>query len=546
MFFLGLAKFIHQDNLFLVCKHLLIQAKVNFTDSYLTAKVKKHIDYPSLLTVKETLEEYGVKTLAVRKGSFSYADFETPFICTIQREGWSNPNFIVVDAIDGDKINFVDPEINKAVELSIDEFNEIDTGVALLIDFDAAKDEENYKINLQNERRGIFTKSIPILLLTSTVLWSVIYQFKDGFSWPTLIEVVFILTSFIGLIISFLLLVREVDNHNPFVNEVCGILGKKSNCKAVLSSNQAKFFGISWSSWGFTYFTTFFLSMIFFAKQPSNLYFWSTISSLISPYILFSIYYQWRIIKQWCPLCLAVQFLLIINLFCGIFFFKSSMSAISTYDYYLVFVLCFLSAAIFMGVYFLIPMFQLSNDSHQFEMRWKRLRYNSVVFNSLLNQSEKLSISADGLGLIIGNPMATDEIIKVCNPYCRPCSRAHLELEELIKKNMNLRVRIIFTATGADDDQRSAPVRHLLAIEERDGTQILHQALDDWYLSDEKNYDDFSLKYPMNGELKTQTNKAIAMHEWCEKMKIRATPTFFINGKELPESYDFSDLKYFF
>ena len=61
------------------------------------------------------------------------------------------------------------------------------------------------------------------------------------------------------------------------------------------------------------------------------------------------------------------------------------------------------------------------------------------------------------------------------------------------------------------------------------------QALDDWYLAEKKDYDAFALKYPMNGELQQQKDKIIAMREWCDAMKIRATPTIYINGQELPE-----------
>ncbi len=50
----------------------------------------------------------------------------------------------------------------------------------------------------------------------------------------------------------------------------------------------------------------------------------------------------------------------------------------------------------------------------------------------------------------------------------------------------------------------------------------------------------------MNGELNRQTEKVLEMRNWCEAMKIRATPTLYINGKELPEIYSPIDLKYFF
>ncbi|PUZ29772.1 hypothetical protein DCC81_10130 [Chitinophaga parva] len=35
------------------------------------------------------------------------------------------------------------------------------------------------------------------------------------------------------------------------------------------------------------------------------------------------------------------------------------------------------------------------------------------------------------------------------------------------------------------------------------------------------------------------------MYEWCKKTNVTFTPTFFLNGYQLPENYSISDLKYF-
>lgn len=113
-------------------------------------------------------------------------------------------------------------------------------------------------------------------------------------------------------------------------------------------------------------------------------------------------------------------------------------------------------------------------------------------------------------------------------------------------KGRKVKIRIIFTASGEESDKKTAPVQHLLAIQEKYGLHQVQQALDDWYLADEKNYEKFAKKYPMNGELKNQKDKIIAMRDWCDNMKIRATPTIFINGSELPDTYLISELKNLF
>jgi len=48
----------------------------------------------------------------------------------------------------------------------------------------------------------------------------------------------------------------------------------------------------------------------------------------------------------------------------------------------------------------------------------------------------------------------------------------------------------------------------------------------------------------MNGELEKQAAKLEAMSNWCKEIKIQATPTFLVNGYQLPEAYKIEDVKY--
>ncbi len=90
------------------------------------------------------------------------------------------------------------------------------------------------------------------------------------------------------------------------------------------------------------------------------------------------------------------------------------------------------------------------------------------------------------------------------------------------------------------------PVKHLLAIAVKGNLQLTAQALDDWYLADKKDYDAFAAKYHMNGELNEQTEKIELMYKWCTDAEIVGTPTFFVNGKRLPETYNINELKNIF
>ena len=130
--------------------------------------------------------------------------------------------------------------------------------------------------------------------------------------------------------------------------------------------------------------------------------------------------------------------------------------------------------------------------------------------------------------------------------FCGPCAKAHPVLEEIVQHNKDVNVKVIFTATNAESDSTGKPVKHLLAIAANQNAQLTEQALDDWYMADKKDYELFAAKYPMNGELKLQEDKIDLMKKWCDEAEITATPTIFINGKRLPETYNINELKNIF
>ena len=103
---------------------------------------------------------------------------------------------------------------------------------------------------------------------------------------------------------------------------------------------------------------------------------------------------------------------------------------------------------------------------------------------------------------------------------------------------------MIFTATGDDEDRRTAPAAHMLAVAANNDEAQTRKALNDWYNAEEKNYEQFAAKYPMNGELKLQKATLKMMNEWCNEVGIAHTPTFFVNGHRLPTQYEIEDLKF--
>jgi protein-disulfide isomerase len=261
------------------------------------------------------------------------------------------------------------------------------------------------------------------------------------------------------------------------------------------------------------------------------------------PYTIFSVYYQWRVAKQWCVLCLAVQALFVlgtINVLLNNFLWPlSNLSFLQIANCLFLFTLPAL-------IWYSIKPFVLKlQENKNTQRQYLRIKFNTEIFEALLKKQKQVIVPTDGIGIDIGNPNATNEIIKVCNPYCGPCATAHPKIEALLEHNKNIKGKVIFTTPNNENNKAIKPVKHLLAIASENNAYKTNQALDDWYLPAEKDYETFANKHQMNGELEKQGNKIEAMDKWCIATHIKFTPTIFINGYQLPDAYSIEDLEYF-
>jgi uncharacterized membrane protein/thiol-disulfide isomerase/thioredoxin len=517
---------------------------VRHTQTRVDRLLKDHLDYPSLLSIKDVLSEYGIASVAIQKGKYAYNDFETPFICAIQQEDWPQPGFTVVTDCTSDRISYLDPLSGKVKTSALATFEQMDKEIVLLLDGEHGKDELLYARNRKQEITENIIGRLPLYVFFAILFAALLFMYQTRTSW---LGPLLLLSSTAGVLISLLLVWHEVDAHNPFIKEVCGGNNrKKLNCSAVLNSEGSTFLGISWSVWGFAYFATLMVCQVLFTGAIAYLRPWSILSIVALLYVPYSLYYQARIVKQWCPLCLATQALIVINGLASALFLYMEGGGILYMDIVPALHIFTIGLAILTATYYAIPLLKQARDSRSYEKRWKKLRFNPDIFRSLLQKSRPISVSAEGLGILIGNPDAKNEIIKVCNPYCGPCSSAHPELEHIIKNNPDVRLRIIFTANGQDDDLKTNAVKLFLAVEKKYGKIKLKNLLHKWYSAETIQFEDFEEEYQIKASSQNYSKEILDMRKWCNEIKIRATPTIFINGRELPDSYRIAELKNFF
>lgn len=541
-----LTTFFRRENIIEATAQLLALANVNVTGTTLEKDLHNHPDYPSLLSVSDVFKSYGVNNIAVKTSTEKLSSLPFPCLAPI-RINSHEEKLTVLREFNNGIFRYLNPESLREEQIPADEFkSKWKSGTVLLIDADDARGENDYyqkrsAEKLSSAKRVALVLIFPLLILVSCV--ALLFRYDLAIS---IMPAAFSLITLAGLLTTGLLIWYELDQYNPVAQKICKA-GKKVNCGAILNSKAAQIAGISWSVIGLTYFAGSNILLLVTAMfNPQTLFTLSWLNLLALPYILFSVYYQWKVAGQWCILCLAVQSVLLLQ---GIVAFAagwhqaSDSSHVLTYPFITTFILSFSVPAVALG--FLLPAYKKAKAGKSDKAELNRLKHNIQIFDALLAKQKSVSENPEGLGITLGNPAAKHKIIKVCNPYCGPCAEAHAPMEQLVHANPDIQVQIIFTASNVSGDNGAAPVKHFLAIKEKYGTELTSQALDDWYNAPKKDYDAFAAKYAMNGELAKQSSKIDAMRAWCDTTQISFTPTFFVNGQQLPDMYTVNDLKYF-
>jgi uncharacterized membrane protein len=524
------------ENCYQTTKKILSLLKIKHTNKYINDSILSHPDHPSLLSISDTLEKYHIESIGIKIQANKLN--EIPLPCIVQVEKGEKPLFFVLKSINDDSISYFD-EKNKLIKTRKINFLEIWTGICLLVETSENSKEIDIENKLISRKILNFLKgSILFLLLT----WMSLSFFNTNLttnSSSIAYAIAYAVLKIVGIITGIMLLWFEVDQYNPIIQNFCSGSSKKINCNSVLSSEHSKLFkgALSLGLLGFSYFLGTFTYLIFNSFSSSALSILGLFSFVSIPIILLSIYYQAIVIKQWCKFCVIIQVSLlgeILISYLGDFYTNISYDTMPALFLFLLIPI--------LGWKLLKPLLEERKKINLLTRKYGKIKNNPNVLEALLMKSRKISTSPKGLGISFNKKPAKYNVIKVCSPYCGPCASAHPILEDLVNKG-KINLQILFSVSNEENDLKTKPVSHFLAIDEKGNKNTTQHALDNWYLAKNKDYEAFSQKYPMNGELVKQKDKIEAMNSWCEKEKITHTPTIFINGYELPKEYSVKDLQ---
>lgn len=524
------------DNCLFVTKNLIRKLRITSTDEYLSDTILSHPDHPSLICISDTLKKYNIESLAVKVDQKKLLELPMPCIVQFYNPGFK---FHVLTDFSNSEVKYLD-DYGSSIVIQKKEFLKRWTGICLLAETTDFSGEPDIKNRLRGKRIMNFLKLAVVILFCSWFLIQMTQSFilKSDFY---LLGIMYLIVKYIGLATGAMLLWYEVDKYNPTLQSFCsGSTGRRINCDAVLKSKYSSLFNgqLSLGLLGFAYFFGTLSLLIITSFSGSSLTISSYSSLAVAPTILISTYYQAIVIKQWCKFCIVIQAMLLFEVLIVLISdsYKGSFELLD-----IIFFLTALMLPILVWKW-LHPVFEKYKEVNLYKRELKKIKYNPNVLSGLLFRAKKISTSTKSLGISFNNKIAEYNVIKVCNPYCSPCAKAHPILDELVKKKI-ISLQVLFTVNEDEKDIRYKPVSHFLAIAAQGNDKRTQLALSDWYHFGNKDYEAFTKKYPINGELKIQHTKIRAMSLWCNDENITQTPTLFINGHRLPKEYSVEDLK---
>jgi len=387
-------------------------------------------------------------------------------------------------------------------------------------------DNEKALAGEELDRRQLIVAAAVIGLLAVLSLYSQIT--------PTLAALM--LVAITGLGITILIVQQELGISNQITEQLCNA-SKETDCHAVILSKGSRIGKwLNWADAGIIYFSSFLVLLVASPGSPML----SLIAAAAIPFIFFSVYYQWRMVKKWCTLCLltigalAIQFVLLLP-----DAVKSEVGNIRVED--MAFTAFTFASLAFIWLLLVKPSLKRNEELSEKNKSLLRFKNNPDIFSDLLVRQRKVDMTPFENDLQLGNPDSPIQIMVACNPYCAPCAKAHRVLHELVEKNdIGLTVRFTINAEQPDSGKTQV-VQHIVQHLAETGHTALksRQLLNDWFMT--MNYEKFIDKYPI-AEKVDVSDWMKRQEAWVTEANIKVTPTIFINGNELPKSYSVNDL----
>lgn len=504
--------------------------KLNVSHAYIEKQLLSHPDYPSILSVSDTLEQLGLSVQVGRTEKEQLLNIPYPYLLHSKAH---QSGFLLIN--------------NEKVLSNHLEKLKIGEGVVLKAEHKEEVSNPYYEESLQKETLQKWSKYIVLLSVGMLLLLSLLSNLSFE-------NIIFLLTALAGLTLGYVLIAKDLGVKYAAVESFCGA-GAANHCDKVLTSEYSKLFGtVSFSDAVLSYFAvqTIIAGFVLPFSEATTAW-WTVLGGLAAlsiPVILFSLYYQWAKIQAWCRLCLLVVGVLTLQIGFFSYAFLNGLFTPNSPGMVELGTTLSLFAGIGSVVIWMKELVKSKKSGLLHEVNANRTKYRSDVFTYLLHKGKQVDSNTLLKDMVIGPKEGPIEILAIINLHCQPCKIAYEELLKLHYMYPNiLKIKIRLLNSGRNTLKNYSASTYVIRYWENHiynkdiESSLTKQFFKDWYRYNDK--DLFINKYQL-----TKINKSLSadivyentVYEWITRSTIIKTPTFFLNGFMLPDNYSLKDI----
>ena len=504
-----------------ILENFLDALDISYTKRFTRNMFQEHPHKNNMYGLKKMLDVYGVKTMGVYVDTKDLLELNYPCILHIHGD------FVIGLDCKANTVRFL--QHGKETTLSYDVFRQTWTGNTLVVQETTDATEPDYKEHQRDELiSNAKTYSIPLMLALAVVVGLV-----NNLGSINVFEAMRILLSCSGIFVCAMLMEKQLYGESRYGDRVCSLFSH-ADCNSVLDGPMAKVFGISWSEIGLGYFAA---NILLLVLIPSSSEFVTVINWIAMLYGVWSIYYQWRIAKSWCVLCVIVQTIIWTM---GITAIVSCFTVPFVLNMVSGLLVCIVFAACIMAVHQYASTHVTEMERVDAVQQYRALKADGDVAKALFEKSEYYETSLYDSSIIFGNPNAKMRVTILSNPHCNPCARMHEHVERLLSMRENdICVQYIFSSFN-DELEKSS--RYLISCYfDNSKDEALHKFAQ-WYTKDKFDYKNIITKEREHIHTVMIEEELERHHSWRHKTSLIETPTILVNGYKLPKEYELEDL----
>ncbi|WP_299384125.1 vitamin K epoxide reductase family protein [uncultured Lacinutrix sp.] len=516
-----------KDSLSFLVQSLLQKNKIKIDGEELDFQIQSHPSYPSLHAITGVLSHFDIENTAIRVPVDKETLEQLPpsFIAQIKRNEVTDFALVVKKGK-----NYKTIYNNKENEtISEAAFLEQFTGII------AAVEKDETKTTGQENTSNIQKPLVAISLALFTLLFFI--------SNPSLSTSIYFILSLIGAGISFLIIQHDLGLSSKIVESICSQESKITNCNAVLNSKGATLYkNIKLSDVSLIYFIAISISCLLLNITNTSLNILYFISLSASPIVAYSIYYQLKISKNWCALCLGIASILVLQ--ATVFFITGA--TITSLSFQSVLLIGFSFITITSIWLFISSKLKQQQELNTLKIESTKFKRNFELFNTLLQKQETINTPiSETSEIIFGNKNAPLNITVITNPFCGHCKSVHSLVTSILKTHhneINVTIRFNINTSNAESDGVLVSSR-LLELFHTEGELKCLEAMHDIYNNADATSWLATWKKSDNADM--YKNILEAEYTWCLDNNINFTPEILVNGKSFPQAYNRTDLAFF-